>query len=93
MTVIVLVDGREVDVPLEGSVAKLRIDTARRSGVLFVQFGDVALEVAAIDRVGTDEAGCDGSYTCDCAACVEQRARLVKIGVRRSRVPFGRGAS
>lgn len=95
MTTIALIDGRQVDVPLESSVVRLRVDVARRVGVLFVEFGDVALEVAAIDHVedDEDESACDGSYTCGCPTCIEQRAQLVRVGVRRSRGPFDRGSS
>ena len=89
MTTIVLVDGRQVDVPLEGSVVRLRVDTARRTGAMFLQIGDVALEVAAIERIDEGEADCDGSYTCECARCVDHRAELVRVGVRRQRGLFG----
>lgn len=37
-------------------------------------------------------ATCDGTYTCECRACREERAKLVRIGVRRSRAP-GRKAA
>lgn len=34
----------------------------------------------------------DSSYTCQCAQCVAERAKLVKLGVRRTPRPLKRAA-
>lgn len=35
---------------------------------------------------------CAGTYTCECRACCEERAKLVRLGVRRQRPPGRRAA-